>query len=32
MFCPMCGADVVAEAIFCHKCGHRLEEQEWQND
>lgn len=24
MLCPQCGAEVVAEAIFCHKCGHRV--------
>jgi hypothetical protein len=31
MVCPQCGAEVVAEAIFCHKCGHRIQvEQELQ--
>jgi hypothetical protein len=24
MLCPACGEDVVAAAIYCHKCGHRL--------
>jgi membrane protein YdbS with pleckstrin-like domain len=24
MVCPKCGAEVVAEAMFCHKCGQRL--------
>ncbi len=26
MLCPQCGVEVVNEAIFCHKCGHRLAE------
>jgi hypothetical protein len=25
MRCPACGEEVVAAAIFCHKCGQRLE-------
>lgn len=28
MRCPQCGADVVAEAIFCHKCGYKLPQDE----
>jgi hypothetical protein len=24
MQCPACGEDVVAAAVYCHKCGHRL--------
>jgi hypothetical protein len=24
MRCPACGEDVVAAAVYCHKCGHRL--------
>ncbi len=30
MVCPQCGAEVVAEAIFCHKCGHQLVRQDPQ--
>jgi len=26
MICPQCSAEVVAEAIFCHKCGQRIAE------
>ena len=26
MYCPHCGVDMIAEAIFCHKCGFRLDE------
>ena len=25
MHCPMCGAEVVAEAAYCHKCGERID-------
>ena len=25
MQCPACGVDVVQEAVFCHKCGGRLD-------
>jgi membrane protein YdbS with pleckstrin-like domain len=25
MRCPACGADVVEQAVFCHKCGERLD-------
>jgi hypothetical protein len=25
MRCPACGTDVIAEAVFCHKCGQRLD-------
>jgi hypothetical protein len=25
MRCPACGVDVVPEAVFCHKCGQRLD-------
>jgi len=28
MVCPQCGAEVLAEAIFCHKCGHRIAAQD----
>jgi membrane protein YdbS with pleckstrin-like domain len=24
MLCPQCGAEVMSESVFCHKCGHRL--------
>jgi uncharacterized membrane protein YdbT with pleckstrin-like domain len=24
MRCPACGVDAIEQAIFCHKCGHRL--------
>ena len=27
MQCPACGADVVAAAVYCHKCGHRLDSE-----
>ena len=27
MQCPACGEEVVAEAVFCHKCGQRLDAQ-----
>ena len=27
MLCPQCGAEVLKDAIFCHKCGHRIAEQ-----
>ena len=26
MNCPQCGVDVVSSALFCHKCGFRLDE------
>ena len=26
MKCTQCAADVVADAVFCHQCGHRLTE------
>jgi membrane protein YdbS with pleckstrin-like domain len=32
MVCPQCGAEIVAEAIFCHKCGHRIPEDLVQGD
>jgi membrane protein YdbS with pleckstrin-like domain len=32
MVCPQCGAEIVAEAVFCHKCGHRIPEQDIQSD
>ena len=32
MVCPQCGAEIVAEAIFCHKCGHRISEEIVQDD
>ena len=25
MRCPACGEEVVAAAVYCHKCGHRLD-------
>lgn len=25
MLCPACGAEVVEQAVFCHKCGERLD-------
>ena len=25
MQCPACGAEVVAAAVYCHKCGQRLD-------
>ncbi|MBN1395765.1 MAG: PH domain-containing protein [Pirellulales bacterium] len=25
MQCPTCGADVVKEAVYCHKCGQRID-------
>jgi hypothetical protein len=25
MRCPACGVDIVPEAVFCHKCGQRLD-------
>ena len=28
MHCPACGADVVQEAVYCHKCGERLDAAE----
>jgi uncharacterized membrane protein YdbT with pleckstrin-like domain len=27
MVCPQCGAKAIKDAIFCHKCGHRVAEQ-----
>ena len=27
MVCPQCGAEIIKDAIFCHKCGHRIAEQ-----
>ena len=32
MVCPQCGAEIVTEAIFCHKCGHRISEQSIHDD
>jgi membrane protein YdbS with pleckstrin-like domain len=32
MICPQCGVEVVAEAIFCHKCGHPIAQQVSQTD
>lgn len=32
MVCPQCGAEVVAKAIFCHKCGYQLAELDSQID
>jgi membrane protein YdbS with pleckstrin-like domain len=32
MNCPSCGADVAANALFCHKCGERLEAGEPANE
>ena len=34
MQCPACGADVVQQAIYCHKCGQRLDTagQEYPGD
>jgi len=34
MHCPACGADVVEQAIYCHKCGERLDTigQEYPGD
>jgi len=28
MRCQACGADVVQQAVYCHKCGHRLPHDE----
>lgn len=28
MRCPMCGAETVGEALFCHQCGARLPDQQ----
>jgi hypothetical protein len=25
MLCPACGENVIAEAVYCHKCGNRLD-------
>ena len=25
MRCPSCGEEVVQQAVYCHKCGHRLD-------
>jgi hypothetical protein len=30
MNCPQCGAEVVAEALFCHKCGYKIAGQDSQ--
>ncbi len=27
MQCPACGEEVVAAAVYCHKCGHRLDSE-----
>jgi hypothetical protein len=27
MRCPACGEEVVAAAVYCHKCGHRLDSE-----
>jgi len=34
MHCPACGADVVEQAVYCHKCGERLDTvgQEYPGD
>src|SRR3989304_3886539 len=32
MLCPACGVEVPKEALFCHKCGQRLVEQEAQSE
>ncbi len=32
MVCPRCGAEVIADAIFCHKCGHRLAEESTRDE
>lgn len=26
--CPSCGAEVLEESLFCHRCGLRLEKEE----
>ncbi len=28
VFCPSCGEEVNTAAVFCHKCGHRVDGQE----
>ena len=25
-YCAACGAEVLPDALYCHKCGHRLEQ------
>ncbi len=32
MVCPQCGAEIIADAIFCHKCGLRISEQSIQGE
>jgi membrane protein YdbS with pleckstrin-like domain len=32
MVCPQCGAEVMADAVFCYKCGQRLDGQDSQAD
>jgi membrane protein YdbS with pleckstrin-like domain len=27
MVCPQCGVKAIKDAIFCHKCGHRIAEE-----
>lgn len=31
MHCPACGVEVVEQAVFCHKCGQRLDEMQPQS-
>jgi hypothetical protein len=28
MHCPACGIEAIEQAIYCHKCGHRLDSSE----
>ena len=28
MRCPQCKAEVVADSLFCHKCGERLDQHD----
>jgi membrane protein YdbS with pleckstrin-like domain len=30
MVCPQCGAESLAEAVFCHKCGHQIADADVQ--
>ena len=30
MHCPECGVEIVEAAGFCHKCGQRLDQSDWQ--
>ncbi len=32
MLCPACGVEVIEQSLFCHKCGHRLLDQESATD